>query len=83
MSVECSRFVRLMLFIFMVLVCPSVVRGRIIITYLRKIMIRLLDMQLRWHAGRAVDIVVMMGWHDLQCTWPDARMSQPYCTRQA
>jgi hypothetical protein len=48
--------------------------------YIRKI--SLLDMQLRWHAGRAVQIVVMLGWDDLQCTWSDARMLQPYCTRQ-
>jgi hypothetical protein len=50
-------------------------------SYLRKI--SLLDMQLRWHAGRAVQIVVMMRCYDLQCTWSDARMLQPYCTRQA
>jgi hypothetical protein len=34
--------------------------------------ISLLDMHLRCHVGRAVEIVVMMGWHDLQCTWSDA-----------
>jgi hypothetical protein len=33
------------------------------------------------YAGRAVQIVVMMGCYDLLCTWCDARMLQPYCTR--
>jgi hypothetical protein len=41
--------------------------------------ISLLDMQLRWHAGRAVQIVVMLGCYDLS----NVRMLQPYCTRQA
>jgi hypothetical protein len=39
--------------------------------HIRKI--RLLDMQLRWHAGRAVQIVVKLGCYDLQCTWPDSQ----------
>jgi hypothetical protein len=39
----------------------------VLLLYIRKI--SLLDMHLRWHVGRAVEIVVTMGWHDLQCTW--------------
>jgi hypothetical protein len=31
------------------------------------------------HAGRVVQIVVMLGCYDLQCTWSNVRMLQPYC----